>query len=565
MQPAFDSWDLAPVPIPARSRLHSIEPIGVGTPFVESLSGYMIRLSASHAVRVSDLIRHELRASSSQFHAPAGISNAINAVCKGAQNWVSTLERFTLQDNLQFLTLLPFASLLNTPGLMRRERAWCPQCYESRRAQGQDVYEQLLWCLQAVEVCPLHGTPLEMLCPSCHRSLRPICAVSRPGFCSRCHRWLGSVQSKSKSPPDYQVWVAREFGNLVATVVRAPAVPRQNIRKILAQYVGSVSEGDWVAIAKTAGCRGSSFYNWYTGRTTARIDLLLRMCHELRIPLPALATGVIPQPETETVRHGVAVQSTRRRNVGPPRTAEQIREALQRAAMEQPAPDIREVAHRLGHSTPCRLYAVDSALCKTISRNFKKSGRKHWWRRRCGKCPDGSVIRKALEDSLALEIPAPVLRIANALGFQTESALMKRFPKLCWAIKSKRATIEQDRRSKITSALRAAICEAPPPALEEVASRLGYASEDSLKAHQPKLCGRLIALRRQIAERSKNMLGERLRAMLKENPPPSLREAHRRLGVTEHFTYGNFPELHRAIAARHREYSRPGQKLAHSQ
>ena len=37
MQEAFDSWDMLPVPIPARSRLHSIEPIGVGTPFVENL------------------------------------------------------------------------------------------------------------------------------------------------------------------------------------------------------------------------------------------------------------------------------------------------------------------------------------------------------------------------------------------------------------------------------------------------------------------------------------------------------------------------------------------------
>lgn len=68
MQEAFDSWDMLPVPIPARSRLHSIEPIGVGTPFVESLTGYMIRLAASHAVRVSDLIEHELRTDVPYYH-----------------------------------------------------------------------------------------------------------------------------------------------------------------------------------------------------------------------------------------------------------------------------------------------------------------------------------------------------------------------------------------------------------------------------------------------------------------------------------------------------------------
>src|SRR5579872_69921 len=205
MQANFDSWDLVPVSIPARSRLHSIEPIGIGTPFVESLTGYMIRLAASHAVRVSDLIEHELRTSIPYFHAPAGIPNAINGVNESARNWVSALERFTLRDNLQLLTLLPFASLLATPFLIRQERAWCPRCYESQTAQGQDVYEQLVWCLQSVEVCPLHKTPLETSCPACHRRLRPLCAVSRPGFCSRCHQWLGFPRPSTQEtlPTDY--------------------------------------------------------------------------------------------------------------------------------------------------------------------------------------------------------------------------------------------------------------------------------------------------------------------------------------------------------------------------
>src|ERR1035441_1652466 len=110
----------------------------------------MIRLAASHAVRVSDLIEHELRMSIPYFHAPAGIPNAINGVNEGARNWVSALETFTLRDNLQLLTLLPFASLLATPFLIRQERAWCPRCYESQSAQGQNVYEQLVWCLQSV-------------------------------------------------------------------------------------------------------------------------------------------------------------------------------------------------------------------------------------------------------------------------------------------------------------------------------------------------------------------------------------------------------------------------------
>src|SRR6516164_8540895 len=105
MQPAPDSWDLEPIPIATRSRLHSIEPIGIGTPFVENLTGYIIRLAASHAVRVSDLIEHELRASIPYFRTPAGVPNAINGSGESARDWVSALEKFTLRDGLQFLTL----------------------------------------------------------------------------------------------------------------------------------------------------------------------------------------------------------------------------------------------------------------------------------------------------------------------------------------------------------------------------------------------------------------------------------------------------------------------------
>jgi hypothetical protein len=91
--------------------------------------------------------------------------------------------------------------------------------------------------------------------------------------------------------------------------------------------------------------------------------------------------------------------------------------------------------------------------------------------------------------------------------------------------------------------------------VEEVASRLGYAG-NSLCAWEPRLCARLVEQRRRFAEQSKKALKNRLKAMLKENPPPPLREVHARLGITQAISHGNFPETHRAIAARHREFQR---------
>src|SRR5438132_13245174 len=60
MQPVFEAWDLAVKPVPARSRLYPLAPIGIGTAFVEGLSGYLMRLAKAHAVSTGSLIGKEL-------------------------------------------------------------------------------------------------------------------------------------------------------------------------------------------------------------------------------------------------------------------------------------------------------------------------------------------------------------------------------------------------------------------------------------------------------------------------------------------------------------------------
>ena len=56
----FEVWASAREAPPRRSRLYRLEPIGLGTPEVESLSSYLNRLAQAHCVTVSALIAHEL-------------------------------------------------------------------------------------------------------------------------------------------------------------------------------------------------------------------------------------------------------------------------------------------------------------------------------------------------------------------------------------------------------------------------------------------------------------------------------------------------------------------------
>ncbi|MGK7939447.1 MAG: hypothetical protein AB4062_04700 [Crocosphaera sp.] len=52
----YERWDLKKTEIPLRSRLFSLKPIGIGTPYCESLSSYLIRLSELHCLSLSVFI-----------------------------------------------------------------------------------------------------------------------------------------------------------------------------------------------------------------------------------------------------------------------------------------------------------------------------------------------------------------------------------------------------------------------------------------------------------------------------------------------------------------------------
>ena len=56
MRRLFESWSLTTPPLPPRTVLYSIKPIGVGTALVESLTGYVARLAEAHSVSVGNLV-----------------------------------------------------------------------------------------------------------------------------------------------------------------------------------------------------------------------------------------------------------------------------------------------------------------------------------------------------------------------------------------------------------------------------------------------------------------------------------------------------------------------------
>jgi hypothetical protein len=128
------------------SKLYCLEPIGVGTPMVESLTSYISRLADAHSVLLRTLVTNEILPNLNRTHLYQEgrpvydhlttfwkRSTMLNGTCSTASNWVHTIEQLTLRNDLRFLTMLTFANVLSWRGLVRPTQAWCPLCYEEWR------------------------------------------------------------------------------------------------------------------------------------------------------------------------------------------------------------------------------------------------------------------------------------------------------------------------------------------------------------------------------------------------------------------------------------------------
>jgi len=574
-QRIFESWDCAPALLPPRSRLYALEPIGVGTPLVESLSSYVVRLADSHAVSVGDLVGRELsrvapkpltscgrfmkenRASSHGFYAR---TCAISGFGKSSKRWIEALERATLRTTLRFLTLSPFDGAFSRQGGVSRDtRVWCPKCFADWRNADAAIYEPLLWSIGIVTLCPCHLTPLVEECPHCRRRSKPLAVFSRPGLCSHCHEWLGvfSAASSETGTGDQMadiesaLWRAETIGEMLA---EAPRLEHPSLHSVLIANlkacVKGIAEGNVDAFAAACQVSRSPLESHLSGKNVPSIDILLRICRRLSIPIIAFL-------ESDS-RRAAAYWERARQSVDPAqmapafRSADQVRLALLQADDEKPVPSLTEIARRLGYKGTERLYQVDRHLCKRLSAKYRRSGQSHRWRKRGAERISEKVdIQNLLQESLAQEQPVSPHHLAKRLGYANEGYLQRRFPDLCRAIRRKIAARKEVRLADMERVLSEALKEEPVPTLADLRQRLGYSSSECLQLHFPGLCEQILARRQAAREQRTAELKRALQDLLLEVPAVSLPVAGKRIGFAPSYLRELCPEECAALGSRY--------------
>src|SRR5205807_5221682 len=135
---AYESWgELDPKStLPKRSYLYHLQPIAVGSAYVESLTGYVARLAEAHSVATGALLALELRprvplGSGAASRKQERLQNSsfiydahiLNGLGECPRQWVQVLEFLTGRVPLHSLTMLNWGQVISNCDLLRRVRA----------------------------------------------------------------------------------------------------------------------------------------------------------------------------------------------------------------------------------------------------------------------------------------------------------------------------------------------------------------------------------------------------------------------------------------------------------
>ncbi len=395
--------DLRRPPLAPRTRLYHLAPIGVGTPEVEGLTGYVMRLAETHCVTTSALDSGELLpAMKSAAHGarPAATwlldhGPQFNGTGEAAREAIAALAHLTGRCDLPFLTLRPWAAMLAPYGLLRlgkHARVWCSRCYTQAQEDGLPLYEPLLWSIAAVTVCPRHAIRLSARCPhaDCARTLPVIAARARPGHCSHCRRPLyhpgdGPTRpSGSNAEEGWDLWVARQIGALLAAAPSLTSAPTPTTSGTALEAFIQARQGSGPGVfgqfAHTVGVHANLLCRWRKGRSRPTMALLLRVCHRLGVSLVEFLQG-----DTSGLAAGAHPPATD----GPPRRScrsptaydtDRLQQEIEAHLADAAAPprSIAEMARRLGCPSAalvrlfpdaCRITADRCRLYRTQQRD----------------------------------------------------------------------------------------------------------------------------------------------------------------------------------------------------
>ena len=404
-------WNHLLPDLPERSRLYSLEPIGLGTGEIESVTSYISRLAIAHTVSTWTLLSREigpklfdsnpiLRSRLGELVATTGSS--LNGENDTSRKAVCILASLTCRTDLRHLTMAFCRGYVSSRFLVGVKQIWCPQCLAEWKAQSLPIYWPLLWQIMAVKVCPKHGIPFEKCCPVCKCSFFPVSAHTRPGYCPRCYQWLG-LHDGGGSGTGAIDSIEREHAVCLSDFLRdgqramgmgrmEKSVFPENVELLLQSFF----QGNIAALARFMKVHRSTIIGWKNRTQAPTLLLLADLSQKVRVSPEALLCRHLQSADFE-VRWEAADRPPRKCFVAPPKVdLEKMRRELEEAASDNgisPA-SLSQIAARLG----CRQTTLQRRFSELVEKVKDRYQKAHALKRQVRAKIFRSAVRSAVID-----------------------------------------------------------------------------------------------------------------------------------------------------------------------
>lgn len=298
---------------PSRPVLYGRTPNALGTPLVESLTGFLSRLSAARSLLLTDVLDRLVRPllPPGTLRPRRDLSwfltrhvSSFDGAGDAASTVVRALERLTGRDDLVLHTFLPWRSLFSPhgPGAIRQGgKRWCCRCLEAMHADGVEPWEPLLWRLAPATWCPEHRIPLSERCPSCGRTLHVVTQRVPSGYCERCghllhrddpHLDAGDFDPERDTDALSEWWTSVALAQMLAAQSLAAQHAASDrfvdfLRDALDRHGSNVE-----SLVRTLGLNRSMVERWLDRSRRPRLRPFLTACIRLRARPVEVGTGV---------------------------------------------------------------------------------------------------------------------------------------------------------------------------------------------------------------------------------------------------------------------------------
>jgi len=173
---------------------------------------------------------------------------------------------------------------------------------------------------------------------------------------------------------------------------------------------------------------------------------------------------------------------------------------------------------------------------------------------------DDQTLKSALQKAVKEAVPPSLDGIGKRLGYQarfdSRHDFQRKFPELCQMILERRAAHRAKHQHDLRIRLQAILLEDTPPTFDEVYKRLGFKANSYLLKYYPALCRAIVIRHAEYRKAQFNSIPHKLRAILREEPPVSLRAAATRLGRNPAYLGSRFPDVCQAISRRYALFRR---------